>query len=95
MSTGTKSFDRHFLDATYQMVIDVVAYFVDGTAHEVVGTKDAKLVLDFVVVVAEVSCRRHRRPPSMASTPGVLLLVDRSSDVALWMSTIRCVTKAT
>ena len=53
---GTKPGYRHFLDATYQMVIDVVVYFVDGTANEVVGTKDTKLVLNFVVVVAEVSC---------------------------------------
>ena len=51
---GAKSRDRHFLDATDEVVVHMVANLVDGPAHQVVGAKNAELVLDFVVVVTEV-----------------------------------------
>ena len=57
------------LSAPHKVVVDVVGDLVDGAAHEVVGAKDAELVLDFVVVVTERCVRHASRAPIIASTP--------------------------
>ena len=50
---GAESLHGHLLDAPHQVVVHVISDFVDGAAHQVVGTQDTELVLDFVVVIAE------------------------------------------
>ena len=65
----------HFFDAPHEVVVDVVGDLVDGATHEVVGAEDTELVLDFVVVIAEVArhptCAHHR------IDPGAFFLVDQ------------------
>ena len=48
-----ESFDGHFPEPPDQKEVHVVGDFVNGTAHQIVGTQNPELVLDFVVVVAK------------------------------------------
>ena len=50
---GGKAGHGHFFDTPHEVMVHVVVDFVDGAADEVVGSKDAELVLDFVVVIIE------------------------------------------
>ena len=70
---GAEPLHGHLFDATDKMVIHVVGDFVDGAAHQVVGTQDAKLVLDFVVVIAEVAGDTARRQHGL-NARGALLI---------------------
>ena len=68
-----ESGNRGFFDAADEVVINGVVNFINDATNEVVRSKDAELVLDFVVVVAEAARNTARRQHGL-NARGALLI---------------------